>query len=59
MLTPRVLVKITTPDGDTQSHYAYRAYVGPNRVTWIAMDGVRSYVLLRHGFTYRITNLGG
>lgn len=57
IMEPRVLLAITTPENRTRHHRAYRAYVGKNRVTWITMDGVRHYVLLRHGFSYKITNL--
>lgn len=56
-MQPRVLLAITTPENRTRHHRAYRAYVGKNRVTWITMDGVRHYVLLRHGFSYKITNI--
>lgn len=57
MFTPRVLVTVTSPEGKVKKHKAFRAYVGANRVTWIRMDGVRSYVLLRHGFVVTVTNI--
>jgi len=53
----RVKVTVTSPEGKVKKHSAYRAYVGSNRVTWIRMDGVRSYVLLRHGFVVTVTNV--
>lgn len=57
MFEPRVLVTVKYPEGNKVSHQAFRAYIGPKRVTWIAMDGVRSYVLLRHGFKVTVTNI--
>lgn len=53
----RVSLTIWTPEGKKKQHKAYRVFVGPNRVTWIDPDGVRHYVLLRHGFTYLISNI--
>jgi hypothetical protein len=52
MFTARHTLVITTPEGKVKRHKAFRVYIGENRVTWITLDGVRHYVLLRHGFTY-------
>jgi hypothetical protein len=43
-------VSVKYPEGNTRTFPAFRVYHGKNRFTWIGMDGVRSYVLLRHGF---------
>lgn len=56
MFTVRHHLFITTPEGKTKKFNAYCYYVGPNRLTWISMDGIRHYVLFRHGFTYYAKN---
>lgn len=57
MFTARVLVTVHYPEGKVKRFKAYQAFVGPNRTTWIAMDGMRHYVLHRHGFVVYITNI--
>lgn len=57
MFKPAALLVIITPEGKKQKpRKVFRAYIGKHRITWINMDGTRGYVLLRHGFTYKITN---
>jgi hypothetical protein len=57
MFTARVSVSVRYPEGKVKTFKAFRAFAGPNRVTWISLDGMRHYVLLRHGFVVNITNL--
>lgn len=57
MPKPTVKVTVISPEGKVKTHKAYRAYIGKHRVTWIRMDGVRMYVLLRHGFVVTVTNI--
>lgn len=52
----RLTVTVKYPEGHVKKFAAYQAWVGPKRVTWVDEEGVRSYVLLRHGFVVTITN---
>lgn len=57
MYEPRYNVTVTYPTGRRKTFRAYMVWTGTRKVTWCSVTGLRSYVLLNHGFSVNITNI--